>query len=123
MSAELPLSSPYRSTPTAPVSDDERSQLNSRLNAAFESGQLDADEYRARLDQLYVARTLGELVPVVSGLPALQTYSEPALVASSGGQPGQLAPARSAARLTVFAVGGVVVAVVLVAILLVALLG
>lgn len=122
MSSDLPISSPYRSTPERPVDDDERNRLSTRLNAAFEAGGLEADEYRSRLDRLFAARTLGELVPVVQGLPPLPTYADPALVASTGGRPGELAPARSAQGLTVVAVAGLAGAVLLVALLLVLLL-
>lgn len=122
MSSDLPISSPYRSTPDAAVTDGERDQLNRRLNAAFADGTLAQEDYQARLDQLFAARTMGELVPVVSGLPPLQTYDAPALVASTGGQPGQLTEARSAGRLSLAVVGGVSGLVVLVVILLVILL-
>lgn len=100
------------------VSESERNQLNARLNAAYTAGSLDADDYQSRLDQLFAARTLGELVPVVTGLPPLQTYADPAMVASSGGQPGQLAPSRDAHRLTLLVVAGVATAVVLLIVLL-----
>jgi len=117
--SELPISSPYRSTPEAPVSETERDQLNRRLNAAFEAGRLDAEDYRSRLDALFAARTLGELVPVVQGLPSLPTHAQPDLVASSGGRPGELAPARDARPLSLLMVGGVTAAVVLLVLLLV----
>ena len=38
VSSNLPISSPYRSTPDAPVTEGERNQLSTRLNAAFEAG-------------------------------------------------------------------------------------
>jgi hypothetical protein len=118
VSSDLPISSPYRSTPAAPVTEAERNQLSTRLNAAFEAGQVDSDDYRVRLDRLFAARTLGELVPVVEGLPPLQTYADPAIVATrAGGRPGELAPARNANGFTLLVVG-VAAAVVLVAILL-----
>ncbi len=120
--SELPISSPYRSTPDAAVSEAERNQLSTRLNAAFEAGQLDADEYKARLDQLFAARRLGELVPVVQGLPPLQTYNDPTLVASTGGRPGELAPARDAKGLALVAVCGIVGAAVLIVLLVLLLL-
>ncbi len=123
MSSELPISSPYRSTPGEAVSESERNQLNVRLNAAYTAGSLDADDYQSRLDQLFAAHTLGELVPVVTGLPPLQTYANPAMVASTGGRPGELAPSRDAHRLTLVVVAGVAVAVVLLAILLLLLAG
>jgi len=121
VSPELPISSPYRSTPDVPVSDTERDQLNSRLNGAFEAGLLEAEDYQGRLDRLFAARTLGELVPVVTGLPPLQTYNAPALVASGGGRPGELSPARSANRLTLVVVAGVSGAVLLLVLLLLVL--
>jgi Domain of unknown function (DUF1707) len=123
VSNELPISSPYRSTPDAPVSDAERDQLSSRLNAAFTAGTLDGDDYRARLDTLFAAQRMGDLVPVVEGLPPLQTYADPAIVASApDGRPGEVSPARSANGVALVAVGGVAALVVLIAILLVVLL-
>ncbi len=122
MSSNLPNTSPYRSTPDAPVTESERNRLSTRLNAAYEAGTLDADDYRSRLDTLFAAQKLGQLVPVVEGLPPLQTYTDPAIVAGTGGEPGQVSPARSATSLAVLAVGGVLVLVALIAILLVILL-
>lgn len=115
--SELPISSPYRSTPDAPVSESERNQLSSRLNEAFTAGSLDADDYKTRLDRLFAAHTMGELLPVVEGLPPLQTYNSPAIVASEGGRPGELTESRSGNGLTLVTVGGVAVGVVLLAIL------
>ena len=122
MSSNLPISSPYRSTPDAPVTDNERNRLSTRLNAAYEAGSLDSDDYRHRLDMLFAAQRLGQLVPVVEGLPPLQTYTDPAIVASNNGEPGQVSTARSATSLAVLAVGGVLVLVALIAILLVILI-
>jgi hypothetical protein len=122
MSSNLPISSPYRSTPDAPVTDAERDRLSARLNAAFTAGTLDQDDYRARLDLLFAAKRLGELVPVVNGLPPLPTHSSPAIVASSSGQPGELSESRSPGMLTAAVVGGVAAAILLIAILLVVLI-
>ncbi|GAA3619485.1 DUF1707 SHOCT-like domain-containing protein [Microlunatus ginsengisoli] len=97
--SELPISSPYRSTPDAPVSDAERDQLNGRLNAAFEAGSIDADDFRSRLDRLFAAQRLGELVPVVQGLPPLPTYDTPSIVDVGTGQPGEVSEARPAERI------------------------
>jgi hypothetical protein len=97
--SELPISSPYRSTPDAPITETQRNQLNTRLNDAFEAGTLDADDYRSRLDQLFAAQRLGELVPVVDGLPPLQTYATPGIVDSSTGEPGELSESRPAERI------------------------
>ena len=122
MSSDLPISSPYRSKPDAPVTDAERDQLSARLNAAFTAGTLDADEYQARLDTLFAAQRLGQLVPVVQGLPPAQTYSDPAIVAGHGGRPGEVSESRSATGVALVAVGGVLLLVLLIAILLVILL-
>jgi hypothetical protein len=122
VSSDLPISSPYRSTPDAPVTDAERDRLNARLNAAYTAGSLEQDDYRARLDLLFAAKRLGELVPVVEGLPPLPTYSSPAIVTSSAGPPGELAESRASGRLSAVVVGGVAAAVLLIAILLVLLI-
>ena len=119
--SELPISSPYRSTPDAPVTEAERERLSARLNAAFAAGSLDADAYHARLDRLFAASRLGELVPEVEGLPPLPTHNDPAIVVGPGGEPGQLAPARSGTGLslvTVSVVGGVVLLVALLLLIL-----
>ncbi len=120
--SNLPISSPYRSTPDAVVSDLERDQLASRLNAAFTAGALSQEDYSSRLDRLFAAKVMGELVPVVENLPPLQTYSAPAMVQSNGGQPGQLTPSRNGNRLAVVAGGTAIAVLLLVVILLVLLL-
>lgn len=122
MSSNLPISSPYLSKPDAPVTDDERDRLNARLNAAYTAGTLEEEDYQARLDLLFAAQRLGQLVPVVEGLPPLPTHSTPAIVASSGGQPGELSQSRPPGRLTAVVVGGVAAAILIIAILLVILI-
>ena len=49
------------------MTDAERDRLNARLNAAFTAGTLEQEDYQARLDRLFAAKRLGELVPVVEG--------------------------------------------------------
>lgn len=114
--SNLPISSPYRSTPDAAVTDSDREQLTSRLNAAFTAGALAQDDYQLRLDVLYAAEKLGQLVPVADGLPPLQTYDDPANI-TSGGQPGELSQARSGHRLTLVVVAALAAVIVLLAIL------
>lgn len=113
----LPISSPYRSKPEAPVTDIERDQLSARLNDAFTSGKLDPEDYQTRLDQLFAASSLGQLVPVVDGLPPLQTYDAPANI-TSGGEPGQLSEARPSSKVTLMVLAALVAVVALIAILL-----
>lgn len=120
--SELPISSPYRSTPDAPVGDQLRDQLNDRLNLAFTEGKIDADDFRERLDLLFAAQRMGELMPVVTGLPAAQTYADPAIVASGGGQPGELAESRNAGRAALVAGAVIIGAIVLIVLLLAILL-
>lgn len=121
--SELPISSPYRSRPDAPVTDAEREQLNARLNAAYTDGRLDADDYQARLDALFGARTLGQLVPVVDGLPPAATYDNPALVETGARAPGELSPARDVRGVSLGVIAGVTAAVVVLAILFLVLVG
>lgn len=120
--SNLPISSPYRSTPDAPVTEAEREQLSSRLNTAYADGKLGADDYQSRLDALFSAQKLGQLVPVVDGLPPLQTYDSPAMVASTGGQPGEVAETRNANGFTLVIVGAVAALVLLLVVLLVILI-
>lgn len=120
--SNLPISSPYRSTPDVPVSDEERDQLTTRLNDAFSEGKVSQEDYSARLDRLYAAHTLGELVPVLDGLPPRETHQTPAIVESSGGEAGELTRARSGTSLALVGGGAVVVVVVLIVLLLALLL-
>jgi len=120
--SELPISSPYRSTPGAPVTEAEREQLSARINSAYADGRLDADDYQARLDSLFAASTLGQLVPVVDGLPPAPTYDSPAMVAPSGGVPGEVSEARNASRVSLGLVVGVLAVLLVIVILLVVLL-
>ena len=121
--SELPISSPYRSRPDAPVTDAEREQLNVRLNTAYTDGRLDADDYQARLDALFGARTLGQLVPVVDGLPPAATYDSPAIVGQGAGRPGEVSEARDVRGVSLGVLVGVTAAIVLVAILFLVLFG
>jgi hypothetical protein len=121
--SELPISSPYRSRPDAPVTDSEREQLNARLNAAYTDGRLSADDYKARLDTLFGASTLGQLVPVVDGLLPATTYESPAMVRPSGGEPGQLSEARDVRRVSLGVVVAVAGVLVVIAVLFLVLVG
>ena len=120
--SELPISSPYRSTPGAPVSESEREQLSARLNTAYADGKLDADDYQSRLDALFAASTLGQLVPVVDGLPPTVTYDSPAMVASNGGTPGELSTARNVNRASLGVIVAVAAAVLVILLLLLVVL-
>ena len=121
--SELPISSPYRSRPDAPVTDAEREQLSARLNTAYTDGRLDADDYQARLDTLFAASTLGQLVPVVDGLPPATTYASPAIVGQGTGTPGELSEARDARGVSLGVIVAVAAVIVILAILFLVLFG
>ena len=101
------------------MTEAEREQLTSRLNAAFTDGKLEQEDYQFRLDQLFAATRMGQLLPVVEGLPPMPTHSNPEIVASGDGEPGQLAEARNARRFALVLIAVVAAVVVLIGILLV----
>lgn len=121
---DLPISSKYRSTPDAPVSEAERTQLSEQLNDAFAAGRFDSDTFEQLLDRVFGAQRLGDLVPVVEVLGKPSTHNVPAIVQeSSGGRPGELAEARRpASRGVALLVGGIGVLAILAVILLVIVL-
>ncbi len=121
--SEVPISSRYRSSPDAPVTDGERNQLSARLNAAYEAGALNSDDFSDRLDRLFAAQRMGELLPVVEGLPPLPTHTSPAIVASTADTaPGQLSTSRNSTQPTLLILAVLTGAVALIAVLLVILL-
>ena len=52
------------------ASDADRDRIADILREALAEGRLDAAEHSERLDQVYAAKTLGELEPLVRDLPA-----------------------------------------------------
>ncbi|WP_028646804.1 DUF1707 domain-containing protein [Nocardiopsis sp. CNT312] len=52
------------------ASDADRDSVAHRLREALAEGRLDPDEHSERLDAVYRAKTLGELVPLTEDLPA-----------------------------------------------------
>lgn len=64
------------------ASDADRDAVAHRLQEAFAEGRLDPDEHSERLDAVYRAKTIGELVPLTEDLPAVSGPSAPA---ASGG--------------------------------------
>jgi hypothetical protein len=51
------------------ASDADRDRIAAFLREAFAEGRLDAEEHHERVEQVYSARTLGELTPLVADLP------------------------------------------------------
>lgn len=119
----LPISSKYRSQPNEPVTEAERSRLSAQLNEAFEKGEIDQTTYSELLDQVFEAKTLGDLIHPVEVLGKPATYNVPAIVEQSPGRPGELAEARKpAARTQLALVGGLSVLVLLAIVILLVLL-
>ncbi len=52
------------------ASDADRDQVAAALGGAMAVGRLTSTEYAERLDATYAARTMGELAPLISDLPA-----------------------------------------------------
>ncbi|WP_433698263.1 DUF1707 SHOCT-like domain-containing protein [Nocardiopsis sp. CA-288880] len=52
------------------ASDADRDSVAHRLREALAEGRLDPDEHSERLDAVYRAKTIGELVPLTEDLPA-----------------------------------------------------
>ncbi|RNL83823.1 DUF1707 domain-containing protein [Halostreptopolyspora alba] len=57
------------SSPQMRVSDAERERVAAMLRDHFEQGRLDDDEFNARLESAYEARTRGDLEPLTGDLP------------------------------------------------------
>lgn len=60
------------------ASDTDRDAVAQRLREAFAEGRLSPDEHSERLDAVYNARTLGELVPLTQDLPAIPSGEDSA---------------------------------------------
>lgn len=90
----LPISSKYRSRPLEPLGDAEREELAGRLNESFARGELETDDYRAMLDRVFAASTLGEVAEVVAKLPGKDTFAVPSTIVTGTTAPGELVPAK-----------------------------
>ncbi|SDB99530.1 protein of unknown function [Raineyella antarctica] len=118
--SNLPVPYRYRSTPEKPVTDQEREELTARVNEAYTDGKLDDEQYRAHLDRVFAARTLGDLVPVVQVVGDAPSYREPAIVAQDGtAAPGELAEIKAPGRAGMVVLGVVGAGVALLLLLVV----
>lgn len=57
------------------MSDAEREQAAAELAEHYAQGRLTAEEHSERLDQVWAARTRGELAPIFSDLPGHRTQA------------------------------------------------
>ncbi|PZG33625.1 hypothetical protein C1I98_28640, partial [Spongiactinospora gelatinilytica] len=85
------------------ASDSNREQVAAMLGEAMATGQLSHDEYSERLDDLYTAKTLGELEVLTRDL---QLGQERGPAPAPGGAPFSYAPASGTERDNVVAVFG-----------------
>lgn len=56
--------------PELRASDADRENVAKALQEHFAQGRLDSDEFQTRMDSVYAAKTMGELVPLTRDLPA-----------------------------------------------------
>jgi hypothetical protein len=54
------------------IGDDERERASTELRAHFSAGRLDTDEFSARLEEVWAARTAGDLARAQRDLPHVQ---------------------------------------------------
>jgi len=114
----LPVELEYQHDPTAEVTAADRDNLSVRLNDAFAAGDIEMEDYQARLNALFQATQKGQLVPVVQGLPAVYRSREPVLGGDQAAKPGELAPIGPAPKgLVKVGVGAGVVLVALIVLL------
>ncbi|MEV6767922.1 DUF1707 domain-containing protein [Nocardia sp. NPDC051030] len=59
------------------ASDGDREMIVGRLRQAMDEGRLNLHEFDERLQQVYAAKTYGELTPVLSDLPAVKNSRVP----------------------------------------------
>jgi Domain of unknown function (DUF1707) len=65
------------SDPRIRASDEDRDRTGTLLREHHAAGRLTAEEFNERLDQVYAAKTLGDLDELLSDLPAIDRYRLP----------------------------------------------
>ncbi|MFB8008695.1 DUF1707 domain-containing protein [Nocardia sp. NPDC056000] len=70
------------------ASDADREQIVTKLRSAMDDGRINLHEFDERVQQVYAAKTYGELTPVLSDLPAQRnSRSGPAIPKQTGAFP------------------------------------
>ncbi|MFV2195803.1 DUF1707 SHOCT-like domain-containing protein [Nocardiopsis sp. LOL_012] len=92
------------------ASDADRDSVAHRLREALAEGRLDPDEHSERLDAVYRAKTLGELVPLTEDLPAPDEGTGSVAVPADFHSPrpagGRITSAGPTSRLAIAIMGG-----------------
>ena len=103
------------------MSDAERERAAAELAEHYAQGRLSAEEHSERLDQVWAARTRGELAPIFSDLPGHRTptYGSPRV----SRLPGRERRGRRGIPMPVLVVLGILVVVTVVSHLPIILLG
>ena len=118
----LPVEYEYTHDPSGEITSNDRDTLSARLNDAFAAGDVNLDDYQARLAALFSAQKRADLVPILAGLPGQYRSNEPALGGDQPGKPGEVAPLSQAPKtLLRFAAGGVGLLLVLIILLVIIL--
>lgn len=79
------------------MGDAERSQASAELGEHYAQGRLTTEEHAERLDQIWAARTRGELGPIFADLPG-GTSLRPAPAYAAGGRPARSGAVGAAGR-------------------------
>ena len=108
-----PLKKPFADPAEADLraSDADRERVAEALREAYAEGRLTAEEHSERVDSVYAAKTLGELVPLTVDLPSHAathgTAARPAAVPRPAAQQAQSAlPSRSEPETMIAVFGG-----------------
>ena len=72
---------------TIRLSDAEREAAAADLGEHFAQGRLTADEHAERLEQVWAAKTRGEIAPIFRDLPSAYAAPAPRVRASAGAPP------------------------------------
>jgi hypothetical protein len=59
------------------ASDADRDRVAEALREAYAEGRLDVEEHNERIERAYLAKTLGELTPLLADLPQRHTMAAP----------------------------------------------
>lgn len=79
------------------LSDAEREQAAADLGEHFAQGRLTVEEHTERLDQIWAARTRGEVAPIFADLPSAYAVRTPR-VASTASSPDRRSHSRGRGR-------------------------
>lgn len=107
-----PLKKPYADPVESELraSDADRERVAEALREAYAEGRLSAEEHSERVDSVYAAKTLGELVPLTRDLPSHAATHQAAAHPATAGQPraaqGVPAPSRSEPETMLAVFGG-----------------